>query len=830
MRHSNLPYSAPLFPLLFTSLLFLRALGTTALPLDSFVAEQPNDALPQPPPSARLEAGWRFPEPNDTKSGINIAKNLAWLPDGRLGTVQVPVRGPETTPPPPALADVKNYPVKLTLLFTDHAFVPTGAVIEASGAGVSVVVGSRGLAALQLPAGRHQLLLRAPGILERLNPPIFIPVGSSPVIRNYSVPFFWLRGSVRGPSNEVVAGAIIQGIFCPTWLVTCGKSSDKQFAAIAGPAGGFRARVSRGYFSSIIARPPPNTPALYVATALKPRTITNNSPFPAILQKGFIVSGRIVRGDGVQALNLPPPMIRFVSEKYPGYIGDWEAVGDDINSFVVAPSRSGKFAVVLPVGAYTLQAHESGAPLEPRSELLVPRLVVNSNISMNTIALRYARLTIRAIDVATGKPPIGGFFLVSIHRGFAKIASSFVDVTSDFNGTLGTLFLAPGTVQVVASFFKPWGAETGPCGTDGPKEVSLVGGQVETLITRLPICRRRLSGSLRYPNGTLFTGLDFSLVARDSDSSFATTVTPDGKYSFRVTPGTYDIAISLSLFMGSDWLTYATGKVDYPFRRVVVNPSNDTVEDIVPPIHRTEVSTVDSNGTQISVPATLNGYLDLPDRSRVFAFFSVGRFFDEPKRWAVDGVYREVKFQFSKFDDDPSLPGRIRLPDFVLDRDRNFRMVFEREQVLVVNGTLLRGSGSPCINCLVVAESEDGFKVSVKTGSDGGFVVRVRRGIYNITSTARLADGGPFIATITVASHFAISGDIKPTWRLPRAVSYTAAVVDASGKPATNAYLAINVPETNLSVTRYSPNGRFVIHGLPANQVRWALVTVWLAN
>lgn len=132
----------------------------------------------------------------------------------------------------------------------------------------------------------------------------------------------------------------------------------------------------------------------YSKTSLLDRTILTNVNIPITLRKGFTVSGRVRWGDGITAAESSGATIdlHFISETYQGDLGrrNLPYEPNEIEWFVIRAGLDGTFRAVIPAGAYSVEILESGGGiLDPRTELVVPRLLVTKNTVIGPYVLRY---------------------------------------------------------------------------------------------------------------------------------------------------------------------------------------------------------------------------------------------------------------------------------------------------------------------------------------------------------------------------------------------------------------------------------------------------------
>lgn len=722
--------------------------------------------------------------------------------------------------------------VRVALRFPDKVPLHDGAIIEdANGVTLSSVAGTQGVVTeFGLQPGVHDLFVRDVGIFELLSPPLTVPAtGASVVERNYTVSTVFLRGSVKDTSGNPVPRALIKGVLCPAWLVACDYFPN-ELRAIAGADGKFSARVSRGRFTKLVALPPHSTGIMLASTRFPDVVVTSDTSVSATLGKAYSVSGMIRRGDGVSSPGSSPLRLWFVSEAYASNPGTWNASADDVDIFLLRSIRTGAFQALLPTGNYSVRVVDDARPLDPRVDMLVPRLDVRQNVRMGRVVLRYGWLRIRIFDGVTSKPPTSGQFHVSVLTPSGNWIYITVAATSGWNGTVDTLTTAPGSAKIGVTGSDPWLDPK-------PTTAVIVGGNMTVVTVRLPLSRM-ISGPLKRPDGkVLQTDAPLSIVAvrtRNGEDQFTAEVKPaSGRYQIVATPGSYRIILGSLYGLPTGWLRYEPSESLIELKRSVgLGAAQNTVVDIVVPVYTLKVVLVNGEGRPTSVPGTLEAYLVQPTFGNRETKASMDINQASGTSLALTGKYTKAVFRPSSTGTGSAGLPPIRLPDFAIDGPKTITIIVPAPKFVDISGILLLGSGQPCLYCTLYAETSDS---TVWTASDGAGALKLQlwHGVpYNITAIAQLG-GAPSDSYFPelVGRNIAFTTSISRTFRLPRAITYFGQVADVSGKAVPRAQVEIaGNAESWAAIASADSNGKFRITGLPAPEVVSATVTLHVMN
>lgn len=821
--------------------------------------------------------GW-----NSTTTVKSMTTIRAWMPDGSIGLVEVPadptstqsltLSKPTTTttvkdkgwipildtsaiptmtvqptltevPPTatltPTLAPTPTISpgmktIRLTLKFEDGTPLPDGAYLETPGIWAEVRGGQGVASEFGLSPGTYRLTVTDTGLYQILEPPLIVPSGLASLIeRTYTVPAVILRGSIKGTSGEPIPGAILTAVVCPTWNVQC-PFGGARFAAVAGANGIFRARVSRGTFSNLIASPNTNN-TVYSKTPLSDRVISTDVNIPITLRKGFTVSGRVRRGDGITAAESSGASIdlRFVSETYQGDTAYLPYDLYDIEWFVVRVNADGTFRTMLPAGGYSVEIIENGGGiLGPRTELVIPRLQVTKNTVIGPFVLRYGKLRIRIVDGATGKPPTSGELTLHAIDRWLNGNLAYVAPKPGWNGFVGTLVSGPGSMYLDVTGDKPW---IHPCPELTAK---IVAGKTTTVICWIP-ATRRIFGTVRSSTGSVINTLGSSLLAaqrtseKDGFNPYCSEIQANGNYRIAAPPGSYQISLVLSSLTGG-WMSYYYAGLQLPLRRSVpLGAINDTKTDLTIPSYSLELVTVDGDGKLLNISGTFSAFYVLSDGNSTAAMRSISEWdLGRSKMMALAGRYWGASFTALTNLDNAAAYTPVMIPDFKLDKDVTITVVLKRPKQAILWGTILLASGLPCKSCEFEATTS-GLSFTARTGRTGKFWLEVRAGsAYNFSANARLGVGAtdPSIYQLDLGRNVTISKSTALVFHLPRPVSYRGIVVDSKGKAVPNAWIRISGANGMNFEATSTMDGRFKFTGLPKFAFPEARVVVLVLN
>lgn len=840
MLFSNLVYFG-----LFSVLILLNA-GLTALgtPNGAFGGRFSADRLAARGDSEPQNGG-------STQTSASTKTVRAWFPDGtiRETVISVPTRrirptrtlmtipangkdgGPTTQtttstaskPSKVAAADPKlaQVTIRAVLKFPDGARVPAGATLEVLRESISTdVVGEKGVAEFAVAPGTYDLAVSDAGIYELLVPRLVVPANATRVIeQTFTLNAVWLNGTVHGPSNEPVQ-SMVTANFCPFWLISC--STFHELVLFTDTSGEFTARVSRGFYSSIVASSLlTNVP--YVYTRFPDRSIKSSADITITLEKGFVISGLFGRGDGIDG-PFPDLSVYFLSDRVPGKpnVGD----ANSIDSFVFTTETNGSFRALLPAGTYSVSAFDQWVGQDIRDELVLPRLVVSSDMTIGPFTFRYGKLRVRIMDGTTRRPPPYGYFGVFV-RLFSGASSSLEvqNASTLVSGFLDPVILEPGNVTIELTAYAPW---VDPW----PVKAVVVSGKTTTVTIWLP-AHRKITGFFRYPNGTRFIH-PFSVVARRArdpgfDKLYYSSVrAPEGKYEVIATPGSYSLYFIMN-WLPDGWMSYDVGVSSsnccgyYPLRRsVALGAKTDTFAPLTIPVYPIEVSTVDETGALVFVEGKLHAMFKVPGTGQELeasCSLSGGR----ETFMTLAGTYHEIVFTpFEPFDG-TIVPALVKLTDFSLVGKLKLPITVRQPRVATLVATVLMRSGKPCGFCEVVALNTD-FSFVGTTDATGRAKLKVRVGTYNVTVFAQLAPGAD-VQDIDVGSGILISGSITRTFRLPRETAYSGTVIDPRGKGVPNVIVSVGGFETWTDAS-----GRFVLRGLFPSKLRSSTVMLTRMN
>lgn len=729
---------------------------------------------------------------------------------------------------PTETVPVGSATIRVTLRFEDKTPLPKGAELELLNGGTEgVILASDGVVSdFGLPNGTFRLVVRDSGIYQILEPAIVVPQTPGILIqKTYTVPTVLFRGSIKGTLGEPMPNAVLEGLVCPTWLVLCAFDGF-PFAAVAGSDGTFRARVSPGSLAHMVAYPK-QSGGIYQTTPIPNRKITTNVNLPIILRKGFAISGRITRGDGLSASAAGSELyVSFIPESYLGNPNEYK------NEHGIPVAKNGTFRSYLPADAYSVLAWEVLGVFDQRTELLIPRLVVRKDSVIGPFVLRYGKLRIRVVDGATGKPPTSGEFSVSVTDRLGGINMATFSSKPGWSGFLGILASAPGKLTVEIGASKPF---VDP----NPATAVLVAGKTATVNLWLPVTHK-ITGFLRSPSGAVITGIPSGAISatRTSDVFGVAPLTADiqsnGRYTIVAPPGSYRVFLIPGSF-SVGWMNYGSGwGFSYELRRsVAVGAVNDTQTDLVIPSYSIQVITVDGGGKPLVIAGDFVTIFVLAGGNETQgSMYTTNPGKGTSKALALAGLYKDIEFYPFESLGAPVAYAPVKIPDLELTKDTVIRIVLPTPKIAVVKGTLLLSSGKPCKACNIYARNGVG-EFGETTDASGKFNIDVRAGgTYNFTAIARLVDdpGAVVVYELELAVGVTITKETAVSYKLPAAVSYVGLVVDAAGKPISGAEVAVTGEKGGYHNAKTVANGRFSFVGLPGFRFPSARVTVQVFN
>ncbi|WP_257461824.1 carboxypeptidase regulatory-like domain-containing protein [Archangium lipolyticum] len=390
--------------------------------------------------------------------------------------------------------------------------VLSGATVSASptsgGSSLYATSDASGLYVLNLIPGTYNISVQftSPGFYGSQRVVQSHTVGSSATL-NLTLSDILLTGRVLNASGQPVAGVQLSGY-------GYSMEGSNYLSPTSGSDGRFTVRMIPGTYSSMQLTPPTGSP--YAITSLPNETFSVSTSKDFVLTNAVILSGQVkfADGSGVSGATVSASS----TSGGPSLYATSDALG--AYSLNVAP------------GTYNISVQFT-SPGFYGSQRVVQSHTVSNSTTLN-LTLSDILLNGRVLD-ASGQP-VAGVQLSGY--GYSMEGSNYLSPTSGSDGRF-TVRMLPGTyssMQLTPPASSPYAI------TSLPNETFSVSTSKDFVLTNA----FKLSGQVKFADGSGVSGATVSANPTSGSSSQYTTSDASGLYSLNLSPGTYNISVQFN--------------------------------------------------------------------------------------------------------------------------------------------------------------------------------------------------------------------------------------------------------------------------------------------